>query len=403
MSGFREAIREVVLVEGRTIYLAGSLVEGLGTSHSDIDIFIIGGPPIDLPRYGSVQGVRIDEFALDIEHWTVQAAQALLDRLHERPFDQEHNPASVMEFSELEVEFLHRLAHSTPLATSQLYEDLLARLDTRNVARLVFDRAILRIGTAHEDIVGLVDCGDLESAKYLAQSLTGFVADLVLSSSGDSSPSEKWRIRRLRRLMAEQPGETVRDRIAILADRLLGAEGPQTLAEQVRQSVFLANRIVPWAQNRFLSGKLSAPLDTLPRLPGEPTPGRTSRLEQGSDNDSTLPPLRIDALIRLEGGRLHLFRFDNGGSLVLNGPAEILVQAFDGHTTSGLAVDLVCDCYALQREDIESRLRDIHLLLSSCGWLDPSYLDATNVTESKPSSSQRNSGPNGGPFEFSGA
>ncbi|WP_437528603.1 HEPN domain-containing protein [Sorangium sp. So ce726] len=197
-------------VDVHTAWISGSLVEGLGNTSSDVDIFVamqgeLGD--VALTRRGSDHGVYAfveSGVRFDVELWPLEDIKRLASKLSDLPVDDpQRNNLHFLNY--WETEFVHRLFVGVPLR-HQLNFDLLGKLfDRKRFSRFLMDTAIRRADDAFDDAVGMLRAGHLRSAALRAREAVQFSVDAVLYVNGVTNDKTKFRIRKLELLSSNEP------------------------------------------------------------------------------------------------------------------------------------------------------------------------------------------------------
>lgn len=331
---FEELVRTLKPKQGDMIFVAGSLCDKLGNAESDVDVYLISPTPPPLENQGSVYPHNIGQVTLDIELWLPDQVTSLVNRLQSLSArSQERGHLSATLFKPEEREFLHRLKVGIPAWGSEELARLQKRIDPKKLSRQIFDRAQLRVGTAHQDILGLLEAGDRASVFFLCHTLIGFMMDAVLAATGNTNPTEKWRMRLLRRLDAtgwdaNLPAGPLRPSTTdyFMNLSLLPQCNSPLFVQRVYDCITLANRLIPWGQHRFYQDETGLAQHPDPEPREEPV-GATATTNQ------QLPPLRWDVQIRYIQGDLRLFGIRGGPSHLLNQLSLETLVFFDGKST----------------------------------------------------------------------
>jgi hypothetical protein len=351
-----EAIhRRIGRERGEILFLAGSLIEGLGNARSDLDAVLIS----DRRPGGVGAGVPIpiwtDPFALDVEWWPRADVEALLGRLAELPVDRERDPRTAEIFGGGELRLLHRLGHGEPVQSEAETAELQARLDPRTLDRVLVDRGALEVDAQQTDVVGFVGAGDLESALLQAIEMVGHAAGTLLAAVGDANPSRKWRLAKLRGLGRPGPDLPGGPLLPSPADAFLRlwtvrSTSPAAVRRHLAECVHTVRRVVPWARQRFLAAEPGAARERA--LPGEPA-GTASR------RGRILPCLDLDLRVRWLDGRLEVTRPGWPEPWVIDERTHEALICFDGRTRLDEAVRRLRERTGADLETARATLHDL--------------------------------------------
>ena len=374
------------LSEGEAAVASGSLVEGIGTRTSDLDVFVIGSPRAS-GDFGSMQIFEVAGTPVDVTYVEFAYLENLLDTLGELPADQDRDPRTALRLSPDARDLLHRLSIAVPFVGAEAFEALRARIDTRSLSRLLVDRATVRVGTAHQDLVGLVAQSDFHSCIYLHQVVLGFTADAVLGALGCTNPAEKWRLRLLARHSQQWdghvPGSSLNTpSVAEYFAALHAGMSEQSQIDQILRAIHLSNRVIPWARSTFLDRTVEGSPGVLSqerkawRRPGDkllaPIVAKMRKPDIPFEAiQAQRPRLHLAAQLRYRNGQLLLQHLETGGTLQVNHVAYHLLSWLDGSRSVGEAVDAVCAAFDLDRNGLEIAATDLYqfLVLRSC-WSD---------------------------------
>jgi hypothetical protein len=319
----------VGLGPGDSLLAVGSLVEGIGNSKSDLDLFLVTSrPDADLPERDEVALV-VGRSVVDVRILRAADVDELLGRLTQwsrLPWNLTHAAGFGIE----EQKLLHRLCHGHMLWPGRGASAMPApRRD--DVARLRLHEARHVGRSIQVDLDGYVEDGEYRGLVFAAQELLGHAVDAVLAGYGFTNPLAKWRATLLGSIPAdwEEPlslrptGLTAAERLW----RLHLAPDPPAAEECVKYALEIstfARAIFVWAERRLQA----------------PHASRDRRLtwQAGSRSDHARAPLPhldfdVDFLLSEEGailGRLN----DFGQTVSLSGGEFDVALLCDGVTTA---------------------------------------------------------------------
>lgn len=186
------------------VFVSGSLVEGYGNQGSDIDVFVVGERPgktviASLPEC-DVDVMEIGGVRYDVEYWSPDAVDKLLERLEALEFDGECYPVHL---SPDELQFCHRLRIGIPIAGQERFDQLIATLATERLLGYIVFFAHADYDDAVDDALSALDAGDLRTSITCSRIALEAAIDCCLALRGDTSTKGKWRWRRLSRLEVE--------------------------------------------------------------------------------------------------------------------------------------------------------------------------------------------------------
>ncbi|TFV52071.1 hypothetical protein [Blastococcus sp. TF02A-35] len=239
-----------------TVFISGSLVEGIGNESSDLDVFIIDRPssePQAKPNAGYDMGdfsmnlQYVDKTRLDIETWSRTKVQQVTEAI--RSCDLEDVAAAVAVPTSF-IDMAHRIRIGVPIQRPEDFQLIQAAVPSDRLARLVANRFLVDYFGLSEDAVGAIAEGDYGTAMLTSQWTLGAAVDAFCASKGHTNPKPKWRFAKLRALgetvIAERYLEVGLDRSAAPVDVLATSKRRLRTAAEIVQSVqdnFLANRV----------------------------------------------------------------------------------------------------------------------------------------------------------------
>lgn len=177
-------------VAGSTLLLSGSFAAGLAHRRSDVDVHVVGGEPPDVELMLSgarVQFTRVPDGAADI-------ARSLAGGALERA-----GWSQAYFLSDRERWELFRLATAMPIRQDPAHDWLGSSGLRQAVRRIQIGTAAHQIARAADDIRGMVESAEPDSARDLMRQVLRDAASLTLAALGDLYASEKLILPRLRR------------------------------------------------------------------------------------------------------------------------------------------------------------------------------------------------------------
>jgi hypothetical protein len=332
-----EQVDATVSIEpGDYLLVVGSLVEGLGTTRSDLDLLLITSRPEDrLPgeeEKALVAGRCLADVRI-LPRTELDALLARLDAWRRQPWDLRH----AVRFSQAERVLLHRLLHG-PLVAHGADADpgAVPRPAGQAVARLKLHVARHLARTVQVDMAGHRDGEDAASLVYAAQDLLGHAVDALTAAHGLTNPNPKWRGRLLRELPGDwqaplgirPTGESAQDAVWRLHRAPERPEMAAALGHALRITAF-TRAVVLWAERRLVR-----------RHPAPPLAGTWPARNGGAP----LPHLDLDVdVVPGDGGGAQAARLNAFGTPLQLSPRELaLALLFDGATTPNEAEAAVC-------------------------------------------------------------
>jgi hypothetical protein len=213
------------------ILIAGSLVEGIGTPFSDVDIYVIGEEKPSLARpearrhhyvnahkpsyeplprvevydgelHETFEYLRENTVACNVEYWTHNEVRALVDEVRGSYQFSLTNSANLGQSSYAKGMFVHRLLNCVPYRMSDQLKSLIGALDLDEVCYVGY-RKFAASYDEFRDVVGAWRAGDLESALV---ALKTHLTDQMMALSfllGHTNPNRKWVFQKIKRFPTE--------------------------------------------------------------------------------------------------------------------------------------------------------------------------------------------------------
>lgn len=347
MTALNEAI--VLDMPGSALALAGSLIEGIGNSRSDIDAYVIAPAPCDgRLSFGTCQVVSVRGLMLDIEYVDLVLLRRLTDTLARFPSTHDRDPrTSAIALSMTEIKILHNLLLAQPVFGADVWHDTICAIDAAALARILFDFCSVSIDMTQEDSLGFLGADDPESARGSLRILRQHLGGAILATFGETNPAEKWRNLKLRQLKATYGdtrlpgGRNLREAVDFWcdADMAIAREAPLTMLSALLQ---LADSILPWALERFQSGiSLSSVLPALSRQSST----------KASIDSLLLPTLSLDTRIRRDKQGVSISRIGLPRRIYVNDLGHELLLQFNGSTQTSCAAARLFDATGVDHEE----------------------------------------------------
>jgi hypothetical protein len=196
------AARALAETEGEPcVYVGGALTAGLGSPHSDIDLFVLGDRPSSIARQFEYDGQRVD-----VETVTAAQLTGTLELVTPyRPTMAEMSTVAACTRGRLDMLVRFHLADivaddgrlaALRAAVDAALPDLTAMLVTRHAVDCL---------NLLEDVTGAQQNGDSESALMQALAMYSRAVEAVLCQRGDRYVGAKWIWLRWARTMAPLP------------------------------------------------------------------------------------------------------------------------------------------------------------------------------------------------------
>lgn len=194
----KDADAALAVAPDDTVLAVGSLVEGLGSSKSDLDLILLRTEGRPIPPGGGHVAWASSRCLVDMRAIPQAEMDGLQDRFETwaaKPWDLTH----AARFSLDERTLLHRLASAVVLAAPTA-SPRRRTPDRHALCRLKLHVARQAARTIQVDMAGLRDADDPHSLAFAAQELMGHALDASLAAHGFSIPLLKWRSRLLQSL-----------------------------------------------------------------------------------------------------------------------------------------------------------------------------------------------------------
>src|SRR6185437_2110412 len=190
--------------------LVGSQARGWANPTSDYDFCVVTerpfcsaetrsvGIPLD-PPVMAVREVIVAERRCEIAYWTQTQIEQMLAKVSWARF--ESSGASLKSLIDVEQALLERLASAVPTVGQDWLEGARRAVDESAFRAFTTTFSMSSAEGKLEDIVGMLEVGDQESAVLAARLALDHMVDALLDSHGVYGTAiPKWRMRRLREL-----------------------------------------------------------------------------------------------------------------------------------------------------------------------------------------------------------
>ncbi|ABD89412.1 hypothetical protein [Rhodopseudomonas palustris] len=318
----------VGLEAGDTLLAVGSIVEGLGNSKSDLDLFLIT-PRAEgaMPAHDSVVLV-VGKCLIDLRALRSTEYGDLFSRFESwsrAPW----NVTQAVKFTLDERTLLHRVLHGVPLYSGHGDRVAMPIPQSISLARLKFHVARQMARTIQVDLVGYRENRDYRSLGFAAQEVLGHAADALCAGYKMTNPLTKWRSRMLERVPFDWENALTMRPTGLTAGELVWNLHRAPAQPDEKLSLEHALRIVAFARAVFLWAELNLVNDSVAKPELNDWPQST---RQGPE--PILPHLQFDVDFFLVDGRVTVARLNEFGEALDVLPREFaLVLLCDGTTT----------------------------------------------------------------------
>ena len=245
-------LAQQVAAQYRVVYCAfisGSLIEGIGNSASDLDVFIVTPEadlesPIDAATFAfSEARVDIsyaDDIRIDTEVWTLKSIQDAAAQFREVSLAD--RPAMVS-LDESRLQLAHRIKIGIPALNDASFASIRDLYNYSKLSMILANRFLVDYFGHAEDAVGAIDSGDGGTSLLTSRAALGSIVDAYLASYGETNAKAKWRVQKLRRhgdlsLLSsymELESQAGIDDDALLASAKMRLRAASQLAQQTQQ------------------------------------------------------------------------------------------------------------------------------------------------------------------------
>lgn len=364
VSDLKAAIDATIRCEPEDVLIVtGSLVEGIGNVHSDVDVFLVTGRDLGSLSVGPIIPVPCGDRAIDVEWRDPAEFDALCDSVRHAAAGDDRLALCV---SQGDLNFLHRVAVGRPLCDLATFNRFRARLDVDALRRVAMKRAIAEIGALQIDVVGLSRARDDATLLWALRRILSWTAQTLISAVGDTSSSEKWRLRKLRCVQsAGGPWAALAGAVAdLFVDLACARELPGDARSVAARIVSLTNVVVPLAQ----AGR--TPADTLADAFVYRGATRTGWSQCTESGGVRLPHAAADLTVRWDGSRYVARRVFGDAELVLNSVSLYLLVAFDGCRDAADVARSLAEAAGVGLETSRAAVEDFTYLLESARLAD---------------------------------
>jgi hypothetical protein len=215
---FGELAERLELETSDVAYVTGSILDGMGDSQSDLDLYVLTSEEgfarrqdtfaderrnQQLRRDFGIIYISAGNAEIDVECHRLQKLHELFDALEAidpSNFDQLNKSfESLGRFERLEaLELLHRFRIAKPFANEENFVALMSRFNARKFFLWNAYHCLVQVGDIQKETKRSVKNADYESAYLKLTRLFDVLIDAYLFSSGQSLDRWKWRLPKLR-------------------------------------------------------------------------------------------------------------------------------------------------------------------------------------------------------------
>lgn len=175
------------------VFASGSIVEGLGNSASDFDVFVCEQSGAGV---GAAELTLGDGHYLDVERYQIQDLSELAAEVN-------GYRAGAAPISHAKIDLYYRTAIGVPMVNEALFTTVLSKHFDKTVACQAFEgRCQLELSLAGRRLRVATALRDDLEAVLAARSAFEWCVDGFLASQGEGYPSRKWRFEKFGRLGA---------------------------------------------------------------------------------------------------------------------------------------------------------------------------------------------------------
>ena len=360
---------QITLRPGDQLYVAGSLVEGLGNDTSDIDLFLVSERDISLKQTGPAIIMHCGRAAIDLECWHPNQVKALLDKVPSNVdvTTADHRPS--LAWSVGDIERLHRLA-SFQLVWGEDRWLSTSFVDPSLLAQLVFSRCLAICDAVHIDLVGASRVNDLDQTLLLSNKLLGHCVDALSAAFGQTNPAEKWRLARLRKVSALTSNEaSIRLDKLFLELTAFDADASHDRIRHSRRALNFCNWIIPHSQRYFGSAQLWNAVNSLERL-GLAGANEIFQPMLRVRQDAG-PELNVGSQIRWIHGELVLGAFAIDTVIIIGTATHRLLMRCNGRQSINQLAAWMTHDHKTNVGEMGLACEDLFRTLQNCGLLEP--------------------------------
>lgn len=180
------------------VFLSGSIVNGLGNTKSDIDVFIVYNKSTDIDKYkidinteaNKVKFEVINKVGIDIEYWNINELEILIDKLKNMEIKKEENLSNQFPIDKLSL--IHRFITGVAIYNEEKFELLQQSLNISNFMKFNIYVCLNDIENIYEDIIGNYEVDRMKTAYLMCNNCIIKVLMAYLFYKSVSLDRTKW-------------------------------------------------------------------------------------------------------------------------------------------------------------------------------------------------------------------
>lgn len=194
----------------RAAYIAGSIACGWGHTASDLDIYVVCDEPWTgetttrvpvalTPDTVPFAVAHVDRMRWTVEYWQDTQIDQLVGKVSWEVFERDPNSAALVTSPvQKELNLLERMNHAIVLAGEDWIAERRRQIGASAIRSIAASAQLDVVDTYLEDIVGLMESGDLDAAVLAAKVAFEYAVDALMAFHGEVARDGKWRARRVK-------------------------------------------------------------------------------------------------------------------------------------------------------------------------------------------------------------
>ena len=179
------------------VFVAGSLIEGVGNPLSDLDFYVVCQEVPAGIAYPAeqVEMIETEDGVVDVNFVTHQQLQRYIERLQQVP-----RINAVGLFGDREKRFIYRFMNGQGIVNRAAYELLKQEFHHENFKMSMIQDVEMRYRDKRKDVLGNLMAEKIETAYIVWLELLRLSMQLTLLSFGETHANEKWRYEKLKQI-----------------------------------------------------------------------------------------------------------------------------------------------------------------------------------------------------------